>query len=208
MTYRCYTLGTVLHLDSAPFSRKPDSELRLIPPSSRQALPYPGPRLHQTRERHLSTSSVMLAMPSNIIRHRLVHGKTKRRFILPHFSYHVVLPSLLTLWQNGFRVCRKQDLRQEQHHERSSILLSLRHFCAGTFHVQLLELCFRPQESEINFVERESTSMVSCVGEYRVRLVRSPPMHVQYTHCWAYTQCTGTPTPLIDKAANSYTFKL
>ena len=121
MTYRCYTLGTILQLDSAPFSRKPDSELRLIPPSSRQALPYPGSRLHQTRERHLSTSSVMLAMPSNIIRHR-------------------------------FRVCRKQDHRQEQHHERSSVLLSLRHFSAGpmefrTFHVQLLKLCFRPQES-------------------------------------------------------------
>ena len=61
MTYRCDMLGTVLHLDSAPFSRKPDSELRLIPQSSKQALLFPGPRLHQTRERHHSTSSVCSA---------------------------------------------------------------------------------------------------------------------------------------------------
>ena len=75
-----------------PTSKKPDGQLRLIPPSSKQALPYPGPRLHQTRELHHSTSSVMLAMPSNVIRHRLVHSKTKWRFILPHLSYHVVPP--------------------------------------------------------------------------------------------------------------------
>ena len=127
MTYRCDTQGTVLHQDSGPSSMKLDSGLRLIPPSSRQALPYPGPKLHQTRKLRHSTSSVMLAMPSNAIRGRLVHSKTKWRFILPHLSCHVV-PPFPTHWQNGFQLLQ---VRTTSWTLRSSIPLSLRHFSAG-----------------------------------------------------------------------------
>ena len=175
MTCRWDTLGTVFHQDSGPSSRKPDSGHRLIPPSSRRALPYPGPKLHQTRELHHSTSSVMLAMPSNV---------RQNESLFFHISS---VPSFPTHWQNGFRLYRKQNhqlcevfpiVRNLIRVEPPSIQLSLRHFSAGpmefrTFHVQLLKLCFRPQESESNFVERESTSMVSCVAEDKVRLVRS-----------------------------------
>ena len=48
------------------------------------------------------------AVPRDFIRSHLVQSDTGRRFVLPHFSCHVV-PSFSTHWQNGFRVYRKQD---------------------------------------------------------------------------------------------------
>ena len=61
--------------------------------SSRQALPYPGPKLHQTRKLHSSTSSVMLATKGNLVRSCHVQSKTEWMIVLPHFSCHVVPPS-------------------------------------------------------------------------------------------------------------------
>ena len=64
-----------VHQDSGPSSRKPDS--RLIPPSPRQALPNPGPKLQQTRKLQHYTSSVMLAMPSNFKKNSMLSSSNR-----------------------------------------------------------------------------------------------------------------------------------
>ena len=62
--------------------------------SSRRSIPYPGPKLHQTRELH-STSSVNFAQPDDVIRRRLVQSKTEWMVVLPHLTCYVVPPSQL-----------------------------------------------------------------------------------------------------------------
>ena len=46
-------------------------------------------------ELHNATSSAMLALPSAVVRGRLEHSEAKLRFVLPHLSCHIVLPSQL-----------------------------------------------------------------------------------------------------------------
>ena len=48
---------------------------------------------HQTHEVYDSASGVMLALSSDVIRNRFVENDTEWRFILPHFSRHIIPPS-------------------------------------------------------------------------------------------------------------------
>ena len=45
---------------------------------------------HQTHEVYDSASSVMLALSSDVIRNRFVENDTEWRFVLPHFSRHII----------------------------------------------------------------------------------------------------------------------
>ena len=148
MTYRSQTRCTALHQDSVPSSMKPNSKLRLIRPTSRQALYNQGQgcctRLVEFPD---STSSVMLTMPSNFIGSSLCSDETERKFV-PFLLTRSL--SLLTHRQNGFRVCLKQ----------------------------VTETLLRGTHGISNITRSAaqtvlSTSMVSRVGEDRVHLVRS-----------------------------------
>ena len=51
---------------------------------------------HQTHGVNDSSSSVMLALSSDVIRNRLVENDTEWRFVLPHFSRHIIpLPQFI-----------------------------------------------------------------------------------------------------------------
>ena len=84
MTYCSDTRGTALRLDPWPFSKEPN------PAPSRRELPYLRQVLYQTRGVYNSASSVLLALSSDVIRNRCVESDTEWRFVLPHFSRHII----------------------------------------------------------------------------------------------------------------------
>ena len=93
-TYHWCTLGKVF-IRVCNLSRMAENELRSISPFSRQTLPYPVQMLHQTRRTSLHASRVMLAVPGIFVGSNSVQSEMEWRFVLPHFSRHVVPPSQL-----------------------------------------------------------------------------------------------------------------
>ena len=90
MTYRSDTRGTALRPDPWPFSKsltKDFNRIRHLRDGNTHTF---GKRCTRVVELHDSASSVMLALPSDVIRGRLVRNEAEWRFVLPHLSCHIV----------------------------------------------------------------------------------------------------------------------
>ena len=105
-------------------------------------------------EFHDSTSSAMFALPSDVVRSRLVHSEAEWRFVLPHLSRYAVPPSQLLAQWFPCATKTKPPTPRSVSATRNLILAT------GSSN-----LCFRQRESEINAVEQG----VDLNGRLRIR---------------------------------------
>ena len=131
------------------------------------------------------TPRPVLAVPDDVIRDRLVRSKTEWMFVLPHFSCHVVPPSQF--------IGKTVSVCVENKTTNSAECFCHKELDFGIGVIKLHQAsnrAFGNERVRSTPSKRESTSVVACVEEDRVRLARS---HCVLRHLCAFFTAKADP---------------